>query len=101
MSRILKETPKKRHIVSPEEEIPEWILAKVEEEDGEGEEGSKKERSARMWAMSKGRFSSFLGCFDFMVIMFLKPKHQLGIGGKNIPGYFTAAWINISSTYTE
>ena len=67
--------------MSPEEEIPEWILAKVEEEDGEGEDGSKKERSARMWAMSKGRFSLFLGCFDFMVIMFLKPKHQFGIGG--------------------
>lgn len=101
MSLILKETPKKRHIVSPEEEIPEWILAKVEKEDGEGEEGSKKERSARMWAISKRRFSLFLGCFDFMVIIFLKPKHQLWIGGNNGPGYFTAAWINISSTYTE
>ena len=87
--------------MSPEEEIPEWILAKVEEEDGEGEDGSKKERSARMWTVSKGRFSLFLGCFDFVVIMFLKPKHQLGIGGKNILGYFTAAWIIISSTYTE
>ena len=87
--------------MSPEEEIPEWILAKVEEEDGEGEEGSKKERSARMWTVSKGRFSLFLGCFDFMVIMLLKPKHQFGIGGKNILGYFTAAWINLSSTYTE
>ena len=64
MSRILKETPKKRHIVSPEEEIPEWILAKVEEEDGEGEEGSKKERSARMRAISKGRFHCF---FDAVI----------------------------------
>lgn len=64
-------------VLQPEEEIPEWILAKVEEEDGEGEDSSKEERSARMWAMS---------------------KHQFGIGGKNSPGYFTAAWIIISST---
>ena len=58
-----KRNAEKRHKVSPEEEIPEWILAKVEEEDGECEDGSKKERSARMWTMSKGRFSLFLGCF--------------------------------------
>ena len=54
-----------------------------------------------MRAISKGGCGLFLGCFDFMVIMLLKPKHQFGIGGKNILGYFTAAWINISSTYTE
>ena len=37
VTNFAEEMPKKRHIVSPEEEIPEWILAKVEEEDGEGE----------------------------------------------------------------
>ena len=31
---------------SPEEEIPQWVLAEVEEEDGQGEEGRQEKRSS-------------------------------------------------------